>query len=142
MVFCSHSVHKWGLRSVYSINKGVKPNWGKGGDYEVLKKKTLKKLVIAVVAILVLVVVMSVTKPSGEKYNRWALDQVSKGSYQKNPLLGLGLSLFGEGMIDKGTTVSDYGVIRVFHTKVMGRRINVMGILGIFIPLGKPETVK
>jgi hypothetical protein len=108
----------------------------------VLKKKTLKKLVIAVIAILILGVVMSVTKPSGERYNRWALDQVSKGSSQKNPLMGLGLSIFGERMIDKGTTVSDYGVVRVFHTEVLGKRIKVMGILGIFIPLGKPETVK
>jgi hypothetical protein len=45
-------------------------------------------------------------------------------------------------MIDEGTTVSDYGVVRVFHTEVLGKRIKVMGILGIFIPLGKPETVK
>ncbi|MBB6673596.1 hypothetical protein [Cohnella nanjingensis] len=105
-----------------------------------LKKKTLKKLVIAVMAILVLAVVMSVTKPSVERYNRWALDLVSKRSDPKNPLMGLGLSIFGEGMIDKGTTVSDYGVVRVFHTEILGKRIKVVGILGTFIPMGKPET--
>lgn len=105
------------------------------------RKRTWIKLAIAALAILALAVVMSVTKPSEEKYNIWVLEKVSDKA-PSNPFIGLGLSLFGERLINEGTTMTDYGVVRVFQTEIMGQRIKVVGGLGTFVPLGNPDNVQ
>lgn len=105
------------------------------------RKQTWIKLAIALLTILALAVVMSVTKPSEEKYNSWVLEKVSDKP-PSNPFKGLGLSLFGERLISEGTTMTDYGVVRLFQTEIMGQRIKVVGVLGTFIPLGKPDNVQ
>ncbi|MEK4326316.1 hypothetical protein MKZ24_09980 [Paenibacillus sp. FSL R7-0297] len=106
-----------------------------------MKKQAKKMLVYAAAAILVLCGVMSATKPSEERYKSWVLDKVSERASGANPLMGLGLSLFGERMINEGTVVSDYGIVRVFETEFKGKRIKVLGGLGMFVPLGKPADL-
>lgn len=105
------------------------------------RKRTWIKLAIPLLTILALVVVMSISKPTEKKYNSWVLEKVSDKA-PSNPYIGLGLSLFGERLISEGTTMTDYGVVRLFQTEIMGQRIKVVGVLGIFIPLGKPDNVQ
>lgn len=103
------------------------------------KRRLKKGLILFATVVIVLASVMSVTKPSKERYTRWALEKVSQRAEKKNPMMGLGLSLFGQRMIEEGTTVSDYGVIRLFKTEFQGKEIKVVGILGMLIPVGKRD---
>ncbi|MDG0813486.1 hypothetical protein [Cohnella rhizosphaerae] len=99
-------------------------------------------VLIVVVAVLALAVGMAASKPSEAKYKRWALNQVSRKAEHKSVLMGLGISLFGARMIDEGTTMTDYGLFRVFETEIQGKRLKVAGALGMLIPLGKPEKTE
>ncbi|ULO06244.1 hypothetical protein H1230_24960 [Paenibacillus sp. 19GGS1-52] len=102
-------------------------------------KKSMKIATVSATVLLGLSILLYTTKPTQEKYEQWVMEKVASRSAGQDSLKSLGLALFGEQMIRKGTTASDYGVARIFHTEFQGRSIKAIGILGMVIPLGKPE---
>lgn len=103
--------------------------------------KGMKRMVILLSAAALLAAVMAFTKPSEDRYIRWAAEKFSQRMEKQNPLMKMGFSMFGQQLIEENTTAADYGVAMVYETEFRGKRMKVLGIFGLFIPLGKPDSL-
>ncbi|MGD7045837.1 hypothetical protein [Jeotgalibacillus proteolyticus] len=94
-----------------------------------------KWIAISGVLIIALLVIMFITKPSEEKYNAWLIENISTRLDEQSPMAAMGISLFGEQIIESNTVVEDYMIFNTFETKFQEREMKFIGVFNMFIPL-------
>ncbi len=94
----------------------------------------VKKWII-LCSVIVLSAIMYMTKPSQDDYTAWLLENMSDRMEGQSPMMSMGLSLFGEQMIENRTEVNDYLLFNTFKTEFRGKELKFIGVFHTFIPL-------
>ncbi|MDG5473150.1 DUF4359 domain-containing protein [Jeotgalibacillus sp. ET6] len=94
-----------------------------------------KWIAITGILLIALLVIMFITKPSEERYNAWLIENISNRLDEQSPMAAMGISLFGEQLIENNTEVEDYVIFNTFETKFQEREMKFIGVFNVFIPL-------
>ncbi|WP_113928792.1 hypothetical protein [Bacillus sp. P14.5] len=94
-----------------------------------------KWIIIAVIVLVILLGIMYATKPSQERYNAWLIETISNRMEGESSMMSLGISLFGEQLIENNTETNDYIIFNTYETKFQGKELKFIGMFNIFIPL-------
>ncbi|MCA1060403.1 DUF4359 domain-containing protein [Rossellomorea aquimaris] len=95
----------------------------------------MKKWIILLCSFVILSAVMFETKPSQDHYTDWLLENISYRMEGESPLMTMGISLFGEQMVENHTEVNDYLLFNTFKTEFRGKELKFIGVFHTFIPL-------
>ncbi|TMU87215.1 hypothetical protein FGG79_03515 [Bacillus sp. BHET2] len=94
-----------------------------------------KWMVLSIVSIVALSGIMFVTKPSQDQYTAWLKEHITERMEGQSSMITVGISLFGEQMIENHTEVKDYLVFNTFETDFRGKELKFVGVFHTFIPL-------